>query len=501
MGGPVIATTPNRRALGAWYTPDWLVTMALDLVLGGVPAARSGSLRVLDPACGDGRFLAAVLERRPRATVVGVDIDPAAVAAARGSLGPSAHLLHADALAHDWHADQFDLVVGNPPFLNQLAAATSRGGRSALGGGAYADAAALFLALSIRLVRPGGRVVLVLPRSVLATRDAAPIRDAVAGQASLDALWTADHPVFDASVLTVVVSFTKGGRQAPVHRWVGTPPTPVPRAPFPHHPDDVGVHSADSRNGAGHGVRGRSAGTWSALVADLSGAPTDIARHLGGPTLATVATATADFRDQYYGLVGAVGDHDGPRLVTSGAIELGRCSWGERPVRFAGARYERPRVQLARLTPPLATWAKRRMVPKVLVASQTRVLEACVDRDGSWLPSVPVLTVVPTGGFDLDLLGAAICSPVASAWAAAHFAGAGLSSTALKVSARQLLALPLPDLPWDAAVASLAAGDLRRFGETMVGCYDLDDDDRRRVLDWWLPLAERARTRAATDDP
>ena len=480
MGGPVIETTPDRRALGAWYTPDWLVAMALDLVLGGVPAARSGSLRVVDPACGDGRFLAAVLDRRPGATVVGVDIDPAAVAAARGSLGPSAHVLHADALAHDWHADQFDLVVGNPPFLNQLAAATSRGGRSALGGGAYADAAALFLALSIRLVRPGGRVVLVLPRSVLATRDAAPIRAAVAEQASLDALWTADHPVFDASVLTVVASFTKGGRQAPVHRWVGTPPTPVTRAPFPHHHDDVA---------------GRGAGTWSALVADLSGAPTDIARHLGGPTLATVATATADFRDQYYGLVGAVGDHDGPRLVTSGAIELGRCAWGERPVRFAGVRYERPHVQLARLTPPLAAWAQRRLVPKVLVATQTRVLEACVDRDGSWLPSVPVLTVVPTGGFDLDLLGAAICSPVASAWAAAHFTGAGLSSAALKVSARQLLALPLPDRPWDAAVALLAVGDLRRFAETMIRSYGgLDDDDRRRILDWWLPLAVRART-------
>ena len=490
MGGPVIETTPDRRALGAWYTPDWLVAMALDLVLGGVPNGRSGSLRVLDPACGDGRFLAAVLERRPGATVVGVDIDPAAVAAARGSLGPSAHVLHADALAHDWHAEQFDLVVGNPPFLNQLAAATSRRGRSALGGGAYADAAALFLALSIRLVRPGGRVVLVLPRSVLATRDAAPIRAAVAEQASLDALWTADHPVFDASVLTVVASFTKGGRQTPVHRWVGTPPTPVARAPFVHSDDDVG--------GRGVGVGGgRGAGTWSALVADLSGAPTDIARHLGGPPLATVTTATADFRDQYYGLLGAVGDYDGPRLVTSGAIELGRCAWGERPVRFAGVRYERPRVQLARLTPPLAAWAKRRLVPKVLVATQTRVLEACVDHDGSWLPSVPVLTVVPTDGFDLDLLGAAICSPVASAWAAAHFTGAGLSSTALKVSARQLLALPLPDRPWDAAVAPLAVGDLRRFGETMVASYELDDHDRRRVLDWWLPLAERARTRPA----
>ena len=45
---------------------------------------------------------------------------------------------------------------------------------------------------------------------------------------------------------------------------------------------------------------------------------------------------TADFRNQYYGLVGAVSDSAvGPPLITSGLIEPNECWWGRRPVRFA----------------------------------------------------------------------------------------------------------------------------------------------------------------------
>jgi type I restriction-modification system DNA methylase subunit len=78
----------------------------------------------------------------------------------------------------DWGDAQFDVVVGNPPFLNQLSRATSRRPQR-FGGGPYADAAAEFLALAMRLARPGGRVGLVLPQSLLSTRDAAAIRAAV----------------------------------------------------------------------------------------------------------------------------------------------------------------------------------------------------------------------------------------------------------------------------------------------------------------------------------
>ena len=67
-----------------------------------------------------------------------------------------------------------------------------------------------------------------------------------------------------------------------------------------------------------------------------------------GPTLGDIATFTADFRDQYYGLVGAVSDDgDGPPLITSGLIEPGRVLVGRRQVRFAKQRFAAPRVDLA----------------------------------------------------------------------------------------------------------------------------------------------------------
>ena len=132
-------------------------------------AVFEGAVSVLDPACGDGRFLLAT--GLPRQT--GVDIDP------------TTGFIHDDALRRDWGEERFDVVVGNPPFLNQLSTLTSRGGRSRFGGGPYADAAAEFLALAIGLARPGGRVGLVLPQSLLATRDAAAIRAAVDDAAAL----------------------------------------------------------------------------------------------------------------------------------------------------------------------------------------------------------------------------------------------------------------------------------------------------------------------------
>ncbi|HAP75033.1 MAG TPA: hypothetical protein DCR14_03030, partial [Acidimicrobiaceae bacterium] len=96
---------------------------------------------------------------------------------------------HDDSLQRDWGDERFDVVVGNPPFLSQLAAATTRGGRSVHGGGPYADTAAEFLALAIRLTRVGGRVGLVLPQSLLSARDAGPIRSFVEQSAALRWMW------------------------------------------------------------------------------------------------------------------------------------------------------------------------------------------------------------------------------------------------------------------------------------------------------------------------
>ncbi len=129
--------------------------------------------------------------------------------------------------------------------------------------------------------------------------------------------------------------------------------------------------------------------TWSWFIADVPLPAVDPS----APRLSSIASFTVDFRDVYYGLIDAVGDDvDGPPLVTTGLIDPGRCRWGERPVRFAKRRWNAPRVDLSRLSPAMRRWADRRLVPKVLIANQAKVIEAVHDPDGAWLPGVPVLT-------------------------------------------------------------------------------------------------------------
>lgn len=109
-------TAPLRRKqLGQWSTPWWLAEAVAERVCAALP---TGGL-VVDPACGDGRWLVAVARARPDARLVGLDIDPAAIEAARATLrseGVEAHLECCDALA-EGAVPRADLIVGNPPFV------------------------------------------------------------------------------------------------------------------------------------------------------------------------------------------------------------------------------------------------------------------------------------------------------------------------------------------------------------------------------------------------
>lgn len=424
MGAPQPAEElSRRRQLGAWYTPEALVDHVVSLALDARGLRRRGrALRVLDPACGDGRFLEAVRRRVGPVELTGCDVDPGALASSRDTLGDDAELIAADALSHDWAGREFDLVIGNPPFLNRLATLTSRGHRSRWGGGPYADAAAEFLALAVALTRPrGGRIALIVPQSLLTTRDVAPIRADVIERAALTHLWWSPTSMFDAQVRTAALVLTTGAAQGAVRRTYG--PT------F----DERGATPLQA--------------SWGALLLDgddAMQAPPSTRTVLGD-----LAVVSADFRDQYYGLVGAVGDEvDGPPLITCGLIDPGRCRWGERPVRFAGQRYNAPRVELSRLRPELQRWAASRLVPKVLVANQTRTIEAVIDRTGAWLPSVPVISAVPRDQRDataLDRIAAVLGSPQATAWVRHHAAGSGLSADTIRVSPRLVASIPVLD--------------------------------------------------------
>ncbi len=517
----VIRDRDERRRRGAFFTPHASAAIVVDRAT----LAWSWPSRptVCDPAVGGGAFLLAaakVLEARGlgrdeivRDLLWGADADPLAVATTRAALAIWAagtrdadraghigdHIVQADTLVSGleaWSsaADPFDLVVGNPPFQSQLATRTARtraeaGALEARYGDlarGYADSATLFLAAAAGMTRPGGRFSLILPESFLAARDAMPVRRTIAVDSALVGVWLPGAPLFSASVRVCVPVFEAGGNgPSSIHRWRGLDAEPA--APM----------SKASATALADGA------TWAPLAADLLGVP-DVA--LGdGERVGSRASATAGFRDQFYGLrpfVAAASDNDGAvaRLVTSGAVDLVHDLWSRRSTKFAGNRFTQPVVDLTRLRrddPALAQWGERVLVPKLLVATQTRVVELLVDERGEMWPSVPVVAVVAPVD-ELWLLAAALASPPVTAVCLRRHAGAALSSDAIKLSAKQLLDVPLPsderawhegaELLRNAAAAATEgrAGDwrdgLHAFGTAMCGAYAVGEE----VLVWWF---------------
>ncbi len=501
----------GRRSGGSFYTPQRLVDHLLDQTLEPAldEAADPAAVTVLDPTCGTGIFLVASAIRIARrgvplgqavSQVHGVDLDPGALELARTLLrllavvpgrpppSPDLHLEVCDALhpgdpLGPARRAPYDVVVGNPPFRTRLRRRTAidRAAAARLHVPAdpvlrpYTDLSAVFLHRAVGWARPGGRVALVQPQSLLAARDAAGVRRDLAATCALVHLWACDRPLFDARVLTC----------APVLR----PQTPQGAVTRSHGPDFRRLQPSRAP-----GLDGE----WSPLLAAALGVP-EVTLTSDTGTLAGLAACTADFRDQYYGLAGAVHEAadlpGGVPLVTSGLIAPAACGWSQRPTRFLRRRWQAPVVDLAALAgSPLEPWARARLVTKVLVGTQGPVLKAVADEHAAWLGSVPTITVVPQPGMLWHALAVLLAPPV-SAYAAARFAGTALSMRAIKLSARQVAALPLPaDRPaWDRAAALVRAaqrepasrGDLLvEAGRLMCAAYGTSE----AALDWWRDL-------------
>lgn len=577
LGGLALERAPRsrRRAAGAFYTPTELINHLTEQAVHPGTTAEPYFPRICDPACGSGRFLTASLRRivtahadgsdvgalmrRAVSRLYGVDRDPIAIELTRFRLWTltgfddeaAASLKHTcrvgdallgapadEALAHEsadawcqrqigqptsglfhWHiafpkvftehrdvgaTPGFDAVLGNPPFLNQLSSSTAHHDAalkliSAWSRGSikrYADAAAAFMVRSLQLVRPEGRIALVLPMSLLASQDAAGMRQAVMAACRLEGLWLSTQPVFTGTdVLTCAPVLHAVTTEAPpVSRWSGVPPTPM--SPVPPPPADASMQH-----------------TWSHLVADAFGVPLVSVNSVG--TLGDIATATADFRDQYYGLEGFLVDRtEGPddafpKLITAGLIDPADCRWGRATTRVLKRAWAHPRIDLERMQREgsLGGWVDSRRVPKLLVATQTRVIEAIADEAGALVPSTPVITVLPRDRDDLWRIAAVLLSPVVSAVALQRVGGSALTGDTIKLAAKQVLELPVPrdEQSWNKAAdharrASSAGSDadrlkhLRSAAAASVNAFGIDKAEAEPLLEWWADrLPKRSR--------
>ena len=539
-----------RRTGGVHYTPHDVGSQVLDLAidsLGGLPGA------VCDPACGSGAFLLTVAERLVaegvgahevlRSRISGVELDPQAAATARQALsrwaaehgesvGPEQIRIHqGDALqipAGRWPGRPdggFDLVIGNPPFLNQLSLATVRGParRSAVATrfgplGAYTDDAGLFLLLGLELLAADGVVAMIQPQSVLSARDAAPVRARLRQEGRLVALWAHLGTPFPDADVHVCAPVVRRGRAAPEPAGSSVGDVAQEDADGGSAHDRVQV-VWDDETEVHHGAAWLAAGAprWGALLGAARGIP-DIPLLRGRP-LREVATATAGFRDEFYALCEALRvaapdasgerpDAGSPRLVTVGMIDPMLLRHHSAQHRIGGARVTAPTVDMAALTtahPRVGRWAAARLRPKVLVATQTRIVEAVADPEGDCVPMTPSISVEPIDDLiDVWYLVAALGAPPVAAFAVREHLGTGRSASALRWSAAGVLevSLPVDAELWDRGAA--LARELHRhdpapttpgtavttrqalldeFGVVMTEAHGLAGD--HPVVAWW----------------
>lgn len=538
----------ERHRAGIHYTP---MPIARGLAREAI-AAVGADADVGDPACGAGVFLlAAAEELRSRGVPVteilterlwGADTDASAIGIAHLELAvwssvhagqvcrvPESHLLVADGLGVPggtaWvdRVGERDVVVGNPPFGSQLKGDTVRtrserrhlADHLGIGSLGYADTAALFLVRATMLTRDDGFVSMILPASVAAAAGSARARAAIGLRSRPVGVWIGGDDVgFDAAVRVWAPMFRVE------HDRTGRAPRIVRITRFADRalrPAGEAVVMSDSDN-------------WSAMLVDHSvgvdsvdadrsdGVTTGPSRH----TMGSVAEVTAGFRQHFYGLVAHVVDDvddsaHGPVLVTTGAVDPLHHRV-DAPVRFAGRLWRRPVVDveaIARCDPSLHRWVRGLMVPKVIVASQGRVLEAVADPEGDMIPSTPAIALIPRPGVDVSVwhLAAALCSPSASMRLHRQAAGTGLGAGTCRVTARFVSSLPAPcdreawDLAADAArraTTAAAAFDAARWERALddvaaaMLCADGPGDawpgrNGDALFEWWREQRPRWR--------
>jgi len=160
----------DRKSRGQYYTPD---AVAASLVKWAV---RNQSDRLLDPSCGDGRFLA------HHGNATGVDSSQDALQTAKIRCPRARTVLSDFFLWAEDAGDKYDAVVGNPPFIRYqrfngpireraLLLARKQGVELSRLSSSWAP----FLVVACGLLSPGGRIAFVVPAELGHAPYAAPV--------------------------------------------------------------------------------------------------------------------------------------------------------------------------------------------------------------------------------------------------------------------------------------------------------------------------------------
>ncbi|MGZ3443213.1 MAG: TaqI-like C-terminal specificity domain-containing protein [Polyangia bacterium] len=415
----------ERKALGAYYTPAALVEAALAYL----PRPRGC---VMDLACGQGAWLAGVARRWPGTPLAGVDIDPAAVRAAREQVA-EATLSVADGTARH---GIFDCVVGNPPWGAGRVGNVRRG----------AESVSSFIDSAVDNLADGGRLCLLVPAAWLEVAAHAAARRRLCARAAIERL--------------VHLGDVFAGVHAPAALLIARrEPDAAARAAQIVETPHGAVTQAELTRDKSCALNSRLTPAERALAAQLE-------RHrerLAGRVRFILGVVTGDNRR-------ALGpaQSDGEPIVTGRDVA---------PMRIATPR-RRLVVPLERVqqAAPRAAYARHKVVYRFVSSHPV----AAVDRGGRLTLNSANAFAVDDVALELDFVAAWLNSSTVRWLHRARWAMP-------RVLRSQLEQLPLPSTTAAerrAIVAAALAGDAERRDTLLMDAYRLDDAARALVWAW-----------------
>jgi SAM-dependent methyltransferase len=468
----------SRKSGGIYYTPQPIVEYVIRSTLGA--ALTADIPQVLDLACGGGAFLLAAyqyllerskaVDRSPQfllAHIHGVDIDPTSVAITQISLWlQSIEILGNNDQSHaillklektircgnaiidcesnlagfNWQnafpeiiADGgFDLVIGNPPYLDaermtiehpDWRTYCAQHYKTATGNW---DLFCVFIEKALQLCRPGGLISLVVPNKLLSASYAAATRQLLSQSSRLKSIRDyADVALFDAAIYPIVYVTQKSNQSYPASLY---------------YEKMIAVEQVGKANWMqiDHPTQ-----PW--LVTDSS-----LMRRLDqlpklGDALTVVGAATVA---EAYALTDLLQNCPRPqpadlRLVNSGTIDRYRGLWGQKRLRYLGQTYQHPIVAVNQLHHlPLKRLHQARQT-KIIVAGMSLRLECMLDPSGSILAGKSTSVLMQADAVDLRYWLGLLNSRLLSFYLLTRFGGNRLQGGYLRIGPPQLRQLPI----------------------------------------------------------
>lgn len=213
-------TSDHTKVNGVHYTPPDLAAFLADATI-SIVRKSANSIRVLDPACGNGRLLRAIAEAVPqpirrRMILVGYETDATELAnagKALSDLGVAEVVLHNRDFLSEPVTEQYDIVISNPPYVRTQVMGAKRA-QALAGKFGLTDRVDLYHAFVIGMtaaLKTGGVIGLLTSNRFLTIKSGASLREMFASQFEIEAIYDlGDTKLFSAAVLPVILVARKG---------------------------------------------------------------------------------------------------------------------------------------------------------------------------------------------------------------------------------------------------------------------------------------------------